>query len=333
MRIFFRCRGGKFHGWGNIVRLSNIAQYLFEKNKKIFFIYEGDVFVKKYLNNFKFKKIKLKEDINYLDEIKIINKIKKPDYTIMEMLDLNIDLQKFYNKISNKFVILDDILDKSYYSDYLISCQDHPTKIIENLNKLSKTIVKVNSNFFPFSKKILQISKKKQENKKKNLLVFLGGGDYSSAYIKIAKALKKLKFKESTFVLSKSNFNSLKKEINLIYPKIKLLNGTKNDGKVFYEHKIAIVSGGYTKFEAALFNLPLAMINTQWHQLELSKSFSQKTGCIDLGHYSRLTINDIIKTLQKLSNNQYRFKILKNYKKVVSPYGLDKILKIIGITN
>ena len=112
-----------------------------------------------------------------------------------------------------------------------------------------------------------------------------------------------------------------------------MLNGTKNDGKVFYEHKIAIVSGGYTKFEAALFNLPLAMINTQWHQLELSKSFSNKTGCINLGHYSRLTINDIIKSLQKLSKNQYKFKILKNYKKVVNPYGLDKILKIIGITN
>ena len=74
MRIFFRCRGGKFHGWGNIVRLSNIAQHLFEKNKEVFFIYEGDDFVKKYLNNFKF--IKVKEDLNYLDEIKIINKIK-----------------------------------------------------------------------------------------------------------------------------------------------------------------------------------------------------------------------------------------------------------------
>ena len=156
MRIFFRCRGGKFHGWGNIVRLSNIAQHLFEKNKEVFFIYEGDVFVKNYLENFKFKKIRLKEDLNYLDETKIINKIKKPDYTIMEMLDLNIDLQKLYNKISNKFVILDDILDKSYYSDYLISCQDHPTKIIRNLNKLSKTIVKVNSKLFPFSKKIFK---------------------------------------------------------------------------------------------------------------------------------------------------------------------------------
>ena len=126
------------------------------------FTYEGDDFVKKYLNNFKFKKIKLKEDLNYLDEIKIINKIKKPDYTIMEMLDLNIELQKFYNKISNKFIILDDILDKSYYSDYLISCQDHPTKIIENLNKLSKTQVK-SSVIFSFFKKILQISKKNKE--------------------------------------------------------------------------------------------------------------------------------------------------------------------------
>lgn len=161
----------------------------------------------------------------------------------------------------------------------------------------------------------------------------MGGGDYGSAYLKIAKALKKLKFKNSTFVLSKSNFKSLKKEINKLYPNINLLNGTNNDGKVFYEHEIAIVSGGYTKFEAALFNLPLVIVNTQWHQLELSKSFSNKTGCIDLGHYSRLTTSDIIKSVQKLSNNQYKYKILKNYKKVINPNGLDKILKTIGITN
>ena len=34
--------------------------------------------------------------------------------------------------------------------------------MIENHNKLSKTQVKVSSKFFPFPKKILQISKKKQ---------------------------------------------------------------------------------------------------------------------------------------------------------------------------
>ena len=91
-----------------------------------------------------------------MDEIKNNQQDKKTDYTIMEMLDLNIELQKFYNKISNKFIILDDILDKSYYSDYLISCQDHPTKIIENLNKLSKTQVKVSSKFFLFQKKFFK---------------------------------------------------------------------------------------------------------------------------------------------------------------------------------
>ena len=82
----------------------------------------------------------------------------------MEMLDLNIELQN--SKISNKFIILDDILDKSTILIilYLVKIIH---KIIENLNKLSKTQVKVSSKFFLFQK-ILQISKKKQKNKKKN---------------------------------------------------------------------------------------------------------------------------------------------------------------------
>ena len=42
MKIYFRCRGGTSHGWGDVVRLSLIADKLYKKRKDVIFIYEGD---------------------------------------------------------------------------------------------------------------------------------------------------------------------------------------------------------------------------------------------------------------------------------------------------
>ena len=50
---------------------------------------------------------------------------------------------------------------------------------------------------------------KKLNKKVDNILIFLGGGDYSPAYIKIAHAIKKFRFKKITFILAKSNYKTL----------------------------------------------------------------------------------------------------------------------------
>ena len=60
------------------------------------------------------------------------------------------------------------------------------------------------------------------------------------------------------------------------------------------------------------------MINTQWHQLELSKSFSNKTGCIEFRALFKINNKRYNQNSPKLSNYQYRFKILKNYKKLLA---------------
>ena len=128
MKIFFRCRGGKFQGWGNVVRLARIAENLHAKKIKVLFIYEGDSKLKEFLNKFKFQKIALEEDISINKEMNIIKKFGKPKFTFLEMLDANLNLQYFYKSISEKLIILDDLLDKIYISDYLICCQSQNIK-------------------------------------------------------------------------------------------------------------------------------------------------------------------------------------------------------------
>ena len=77
---------------------------------------------------------------------------------------------------------------------------------------------------------------------------------------------------------------------------------------------------------------PCIIIQTQWHQKNISSSFAKKTGCPDLGHMSSLKIEKIIFEIKKLKALRVRKKILSKYKNVVSRNGINNILKEVGIS-
>jgi len=328
--ICFRCRGGKFYGWGNITRLSILANKLYKKGHKINFIYEGDKFIDKFLKKFSFKKIKLKEDITLKDEKKIFLKIKKIDYFFVEMLDIGIQLQKFYKTKTKNLIIFDDLLDKCYFSNYVIACQDHSKTTQKNIIKSNNTKLICNKKYFmlpeSFQKKECQI--KKINMNINSILIFLGGGDYAGAYIKIAKSLIKTKIKKIIFILTKSNYNSLYPILKSINKKFKILNGTSNSFKDFSKSDLAIVSGGYTKFESAASLTPCIIILTQWHQGIIANNFCKANKVKNLGHYSVLAEKNLINEISRLKKKSLREKIILNFKKNISYDGTENLLKL-----
>ena len=203
MKIFFRCRGGKFQGWGNIIRLARIANYIYKEKKfDVFFIYEGDSKLKSFLKNYKFRKIFLEEETQLSKEKLILKKFGKPDYTFMEMLEANLNLQYFYKSISKNFIILDDLLDKIYISDYIICCQSQNINK-KNILKSSQTKFFIGNKYFPLDEK-LRVGNEQKKLKKNisNILVFLGGGNYENALLKCAYAIKKVEIKKAKFIIS-----------------------------------------------------------------------------------------------------------------------------------
>ena len=332
MKIFFRCRGGKFQGWGNVVRLARIAEHLHKKKIKILFIYEGDSNLKNFLRKFKFKKVALEEDISIKKEMSVIKKLGKPKFTFLEMLDANLNLQYFYKSISEKLIILDDLLDKVYISDYLLCCQSQNIKKKQIL-KNNNTKIFIDSKYFPFNKNLLNNFKSTNLKKKiSKVLVFLGGGNYENALLKCAIALKSFSFEKVTFVLPPNINSNLKKQLENISNNYYFKDTIYDVKALFNDADLAVVSGGYTKLEAAIMRKPCILIQTQWHQKNISSSFSKKTGCPDLGHMSSLKIEKIIFEIKKLKALSVRKKILTRYRNVVSRNGINNILKEVGIS-
>ena len=87
MKILFRSRGGKFYGWGNIARLAEIALFFHNKKHEVIFIYEGDKYVSEFLRKYKFKKIRLSENISFINEKNKLKNISKSSVVFMEMLN------------------------------------------------------------------------------------------------------------------------------------------------------------------------------------------------------------------------------------------------------
>ncbi len=332
MKIFFRCRGGKFQGWGNVVRLAHIANYIYIYKKfDVFFIYEGDKELKKFLKSFKFKKIFLNEEIQLNKEKSILKKIGKPDITFMEMLEANLNLQYFYQSISKKFIIMDDLLDKIYISDYLICCQSQNVEK-KNILKLEKTKLFIGNKYFPFNEKLRSgINEKKLKKDISNILVFLGGGNYENALLKCGLALKSVKFNKAKFIVSPNINNKLKRQIKSISKRFSIQSSVKDVHRLFKNIDLAIVSGGYTKFESAMMKVPSLIIQTQWHQKNISEKFSYSTGCPNLGHMSNLSIKRIVSKINSLKSLRVRRSIIRNYKRVVNENGVNEILKVVGI--
>ena len=219
------------------------------------------------------------------------------------------------------------MLDKNYCSDYLISCQDHNN--IKNVTKAKNTKLLIGYKYFPFSSEIIRFSKKKVKIKKKvkSILVFLGGGEYEAAFIKVLEAIKKFDFSKITLVLGSSSSKELSKILKKKIKKINLIPKTKKIGELFKSHDISLVSGGYTKLEAAILNNPCSIIQTQWHQNEITKKFCKETGCENLGHFSKLSAKKIENSISKLLLLKNRNKIIKNYKKILNTNGIDELVK------
>ena len=112
MFVVFKCTAGGSDGWGNILRLKIIFEKIKEKkNFGYLFIVNNNLALKKYLKK---NKIKFKSFNSFEKEKKFI-KNYKIDITIIELLNCDKFIQKFYKSLSKKLVILDDIAKKKIY--------------------------------------------------------------------------------------------------------------------------------------------------------------------------------------------------------------------------
>ena len=92
------------------------------------------------------------------------------------------------------------------------------------------------------------------------------------------------------------------------------------------QSKIGIMSGGYSKYEAAYSKLPSLIVPVKNHQFLISKEFCEAGGGIFIFD-NELFISS--KCLELLKNNNFRNKLSKSTGRTVDGLAMERIYKYI----
>ena len=309
--IFFTESGKGTKGSGHFNRCFYLSLQLNDFNPEI-------------ITNKNLKKIPI--PINNKIKINIYNnKIKKNLIENYSKLILVIDvynpkkfLKKFEFLTNFKLIIFNDL-------NYMKSSKH----ILINPQKINHLISKNyynGLNYFPLRKDLTKIKHKIKIRKKvKKIFVFLGSFTNLKNIITIKNYL--LKSIDKDIQIHIYSNKEIKNEAN-----IKFYKTHTNYYKLIHNYDLAIISGGFIKFEILYLGIPTLYFTLKQHQTILAKYFSQNSLGVFVSNINNIkNINKkSMNILNNYINSYYLRKNMFNYsRKKIDGKGLENIKKII----
>ncbi len=265
---------------------------------------------------------------NYKNEVKYIPTLKQKGFkkvvfdianSLYVKNNKNLKLIKAYKKNKLKTVSFDIPYQRSV-SDISILPYDFKRKKNNNI----KNNIFEGSEFF-LSENIFQAGRlQKKVNK---ILISIGGSDYRSIGIQIAKLLQTENLKIRLLI-------GIKDIKNYKYKNFEIIKFNENIHKHLKWCDTVICGEGLTKFEAISYNKPTIII----HQFDISsnliKSFLKQNTCLSLGIFSKNKLNEFkMKIINYFNNEKIRSIHMKNQRKIFYKKSIitkqNKLLRLI----
>jgi len=310
-RLAVRTRCGDEQGWGNFFRLIWIAKTLIdtcsiEKNAIDFYV-ETKKHNINFIDRFGFDFTFLEPGIKTEEEMVLLSG-KYYDLSLIELMYCELDLQLIYNNQSDMVVVLDDLVDSVYSADIVISGQSFDGHSFYSIADPPSRFFMGYQYFFlnPEFRKYKEFPKRRNIKKPGKLLIAIGDEQYLPAHVKILDALRYFQKLEITYLAKTKTYESYffklikNRQAEVDFKHVQSANGIA--GLLDYAD-FAIVSGGYTKLEAAVTNTPAIVIPTQYHQEKLAKKFGEVTGLPVLSHMSELDEDEIASAISDMLNS------------------------------
>jgi len=313
-KIFFITNYSYKVGFGHLNRCLNIAEYLSNFKKKYF--------INTVKNN---KKIKLSFEIKNL---KFLNKnLKKKNLLIFDLVQSEFKKKIIQNILNYSKKNISIVIDNHF--NQKINCN---YRIFPYLS-LSSKVKKIYSgeDYFVFSKKILNISKKNLK-KKNQIIISCGGSDTNGLTYKILKKI--YNYSGNTYsikviigpLFSKKNITKIK-VLSKKFSKTTIFKNPKNFYRMVSESKIAIINSGNTKYECAILGTPFVLLANKSSDKNSCLDFSKKFKVLNKNFvYNKI---NIINILIKYLNDLKKINSIAKYNRNVFSKKINRTIKLI----
>lgn len=213
----------------------------------------------------------------------ILAKLRMVDLVVLDHYAIDEKYERLL--LCNKVLVIDDLMTRDHYCDYLLNQNSSSDRdIYKCLTSEKKSHLFLGPTFSLLRREFsvfreLSEKKRKHDFRIKNILVFFGGGDICNDCIRLAHSLseKELTQYNFTFILSKSHetFIELSNWASQHQEILKIIPFVENMAKVMTEHDFFIGAGGATSWERVCLGIPSAIVSVADNQIKISESLSE----------------------------------------------------------
>lgn len=310
MEVLFLTEGGPEIGFGHITRNLSIYQAFGDIDAKLKMFVHAPWTIVSILNGAEYELCNWKKE----------KKIKKADVIIIDSYLADKEIYYELKERTKLLVCIDDYQRIEYPEGSLIvNCViDVEKEIMKNSNNTYL----LGSQFAPIRKQIIDAKPIKINYTLKNVLITVGGMDFSPLLLKIIRRLvDEFPWLEYHVIVPQQTFFEKKSKLH-IYPRLDIEDYIDLIGKC----DICISGGGQTTYELAKLGMPTISICLADNQINNLRGF-QNRGFIDyVGPEYFPQIDDkIVELVKRMTSHRVRFKKSQLGQKIIDGYGGKRI--------
>jgi len=177
---------------------------------------------------------------------------------------------------------------------------------------------------------------KKTSNKRKKVLVSMGGSDTNNLTSQVIKVLSKISIELEVYVVKGplSNFTAeqIQKSFRNSNSNFEIINSPKNMSDLMKKSDIAITTSGLTQYETSAMGLPAIVISINDYHKYVVDEFAKSNSIVSFGLFNKSFSNKLKKeVLRLLKNTDLINAMSKNGKGLVDGLGAQRILDKINL--
>lgn len=318
-------KGGARVGMGHLVRLASLIN-VFCPFFKITLLTNQDRFASYFLKQ---KKIMHHVYKDYSGLLQFAKYKAKSTLIIADIPDIPINILKKLQDCCNFLIVFDDLwkIARNDINGLIIRPQETFKKTIE---RKGNCFLLAGADYFPLRGEFRLYRKKKTFNPSiNNILLVFGGMPPAEKVLSLSKALdsvldKKIHLRVVLGYVSKKIKRHFFSQRVFIYRKV------NNIAALIAKADLAIISGGFIKFEFMCIGTPFALAPINPDQELLAKKFSNKGYGVYLGRLKHLTVDKnklSLKLSRLISSQQLRKEIFQRSRELIDGRGSTRILK------